>query len=433
MKLLLSVPLPCCLSLILVTGCLGVGKPGITLKQSRESGVYQRGESVQVIAYLSGSSSDSLLVTTLKNNQDESQRKISPSGDSVIVFDQVLNESVSLIFEVQNEDGAASLGLVVDPEGFEPGTERPADLDRYWEEEKRALRNLPVEVNLTPVTINRWGYTCSDVELNCTGPKPARGYFAKPKIAEAGTLPIVLFLHAAGVNGDWCLAQPERALQYARMGHGTLAFDLNAHGMRNGQPAAYYDSLDEGPLKHYYRQGIESKQDFYFRGMYLRILRTLDFLTRQPEWDGKRILVIGESQGGGQALAAAGLDSRVTAVVATVPAMCDWGGSLVGRGDGWPKPLNFEDDPREMLEVIPYFDVAHLLTNSQATLVTEIGFIDRTCPATSIYAAINQAAGKKIILEAPYRGHHLDQKIYQDIWENKVQEPKLAFIEEYLK
>ena len=53
-------------------------------------------------------------------------------------------------------------------------------------------------------------------------------------------------------------------------------------------------------------------------------MRTLDFLTSQPEWDGKRILVLGESQGGGQSLAAAGLDHRVSAVVATVPAMSDF-------------------------------------------------------------------------------------------------------------
>ena len=180
-------------------------------------------------------------------------------------------------------------------------------------------------------------------------------------------------------------------------------------------------------------QGVERKQDFYFRGMYLRLLRTLDFLTSQPEWDGKRILVIGESQGGGQALAAAGLDPRVTAAVATVPAMCDWGGPLVGRRGGWPNPLNSENDEAKMLETLPYFDAAHLLKNSKATLVTEIGFIDRTCPSTSVYAAINQAKGRKIVFGVPYRGHHLDQTAYKETWENTVYQPKMAFIADFLK
>jgi cephalosporin-C deacetylase-like acetyl esterase len=217
------------------------------------------------------------------------------------------------------------------------------------------------------------------------------------------------------------------------MGKGALAFDLNAHGMLNGQPQEYYEELEKGELKNYWEIGIESRDDYYFRGMYLRLIRTLDFLTSQPEWDGKRILVIGESQGGGQSLAAAGLDDRVSAVVATVPAMCDFGGELIGRTGGWPQPFKMKGDKDKMLKTIPYFDAAHLLKNSKATLVTEIGFIDTTCPSVSIYAAINQSKGEKIVFGVPYRGHHLNQKEYQKIWEETVYKPKMKFIEEFLK
>jgi cephalosporin-C deacetylase-like acetyl esterase len=82
---------------------------------------------------------------------------------------------------------------------------------------------------------------------------------------------------------------------------------------------------------------------------------------------------------------------------------------------------------------LPYFDVAHLLKKSKATLVTEIGFIDTTCPSASIYAALNQTRRKKIILGVPYRAHGLTQKKFNDIWAKTIQKPKLAFIEEFLK
>jgi len=201
----------------------------------------------------------------------------------------------------------------------------------------------------------------------------------------------------------------------------------------NGQTMEYYRKLERGELKNYCYHGVESRHDFYFRGMYLRLIRTLDFLVSQPEWDGKRILVIGESQGGGQALAAAGLDKRVTAAVATVPAMCDWGGTLVGRKGGWPDPFHSEYDKEKMLETLPYFDAVHLLKDCRATLVTEIGFIDTTCPSSSIYAAINQAKGKKVTYGVPYRGHHLDQREYAETWETTVYNPKMAFIADFLK
>lgn len=422
-------------TLFLVTGFTAIAYgQAIVLTQSNESGIYQKGENIQVSVLLKDAVADSLSVKILKNYRDEvSNQTIAYSGKQLVLFDETVSEPTSLIFEVQAQDASASLGLVVDPEHFEPGTRRPKDLTRYWENEKKALRALSMDVKTVPVTDIEQGYVCSDVEINCTGPQPARGYFAKPEGAKSSSLPIVLFVHAAGVKGSWCLAQPENALRYATMGKGALAFDLNAHGMLNGQPQEYYDNLEQGELKNYATQGVESKNDFYFRGMYLRLLRTLDFLTSQPEWDGERILVIGESQGGGQALAAAGLDPRVTAAVATVPAMCDWGGVFVGRTSGWPKPFNSPNDEEKMLETLPYFDAAHLLKNSKATLVTEIGFIDTTCPSTAVYAAINQAKGKKIVFGVPYRGHHLDQKEYQETWENTVLKPKLAFIADFLK
>ena len=71
--------------------------------------------------------------------------------------------------------------------------------------------------------------------------------------------------------------------------------------------------------------------------MFLRLVRALDFLTSRPEWDGKHLIVIGHSQGGGQALAAGGLDPRVTLIASGVPAICDHSGRAAGRINGWPK------------------------------------------------------------------------------------------------
>lgn len=248
---------------------------------------------------------------------------------------------------------------------------------------------MPLQVKEVPVPYADAGYLCFDMEINCTGPKPVRGYFARPSSAAPISLPIIIYFHAAGVSGDWCRSKPEIALRYAKMGNGSLAFDLNAHGMLNGQSDSYYLDLEDNELKNYAQTGLENRETVYFRGMYLRLIRTLDYLTSMPEWDGKRILVIGESQGGGQALAAAGLDKRVSAVIATVPAMCDWGGSLVGRKGCWPYPFETNNDRSGMLSALPYFDAAHLLKGSKATILAEIGLIDMTCPSSAIYAALN--------------------------------------------
>ncbi len=405
----------------------------IQLSQNRPGGIYKTGEQVIFTANLEGAETDSITVKVRKNYSNEIieiHRK--NTGGELIVFSEMFTQPSTVIVKVEAGETYAELGAIVEPGIFAPGTKRAEDFDRFWANETEELYALPMQVKKESAATEE-GYACWDVELNCTGPKPARGYFAKPENAREKSLPIVLYVHAAGVKGSWCLSRADEALKYAKMGNGALAFDLNAHGMLNGQPQEYYDKLEEGELKGYWAQGVESRDAYYFKGMYLRLMRTLDFLTSQPEWDGKRILVIGESQGGGQALAAAGLDHRVSAVVATVPAMSDMIIHFENAIGGWPNPASFDADQQAVLETVPYFDTAHLLKGSKATIVAEIGLIDITCPSYAIYAAINQAEGPKIVYAVPYRGHHLDQHQFQSEWEKNVYQPKMRFIKDYLK
>lgn len=138
----------------------------------------------------------------------------------------------------------------------------------------------------------------------------------------------------------------------------------------------------------------------------------LDVLCSQPEWNGKRNIV----NIGGQALAVLGLDSKVSVAVATVSALYDLLGQIIGRQGGWPNSLNNDTPVRNLKsKTVPYLDTAHLLKNSKASLVVKIGFIDKTCPSASIYAAINQAIGEKIIYGIRNRDRILKHKSYGGI------------------
>lgn len=405
----------------------------IKLELNHESGIYKSGEKIVVSAILKNHAADTLHVKVMKNNDFKLQSgSLIPQSDTCIIYSGVFTEPCSLRIEAKQKGVQKLIGLIVDPLKIKPGTARPKDLKKYWDHEKTALKALPMDVKSEKVDSKQPGIVCFNTEINCIGPKPARGYYSKPENAEAKSLPIVLLVHAAGVKGSWCRSEISNATDYAKKG--AICFDLNAHGMLNGQPDEYYNNLENGELKEYFFKGLESKNDLYFRGMYLRLIRSLDFLTQQPEWDGKRIIVIGESQGGGQALAAAGLDQRVSAVVATVPAMCDWGGTLITRKGGWPQPFEQAGNKENMKKVLPYFDAAHLLSMSKATIVVEIGLVDNTCPSTSIYAAVNQAKGKKVIYPVTYREHTwptTEQRA--EHWDKMVFGQKNKFIEDYIK
>lgn len=428
-KLLAPVLLIC-----LICSTFAIHAQTFRLTQSHENGIYKSNRPIQVRISTDLISNDTLWVKVLKNNnQVISEKSIFPANNNTVVYEGKFKEPCSVMVEARIKAEKQTIGMIVDPQKIKPGTSYPSDFETYWDTEKQKTKALRMEVKTKNMEVKEAGFACQDVEINCTGPKPARGYFAKPVNAKVRSLPIVLLVHAAGVKGSWCRSETRDALRYAQMGKGALCFDLNAHGMLNGQPEEYYNSLETGELKEYWAQGLEERENFYFRGMYLRLIRTIEFLTRQPEWDGQRILVIGESQGGGQALAAAGLDPRVSAVVATVPAMCDWGGTLVNRKGGWPQPFEHPGDREKMLKVLPYFDAAHLLKNSEATIVVEIGLVDQTCPSTSVYAAINQAKGKKIIYPVTYREHSWPTAEQRKLWDPMVFNPKNDFVENYLK
>lgn len=289
------------------------------------------------------------------------------------------------------------------PEEIPPSRFVPPDFDAFWEEQRDRLAEVPLEAELRPMT--KGGNEKADVfdlRAKCLGGAPVSGYLARPKRAGARSLPAVIWTHGAGVRG----ASLEQALLGAR--EGFLSLDLNAHGIANGQPEAFYKELELGPLQGYPAQGRENRDGSYFRGMYLRLIRAVDFMVAQPEWDGKTLAVVGHSQGGGQALAAGGLDPRVTFIAAGVPAMCDHTGMIRRRISGWPKLVPLLPDGKAepiVAEVSRYFDAVNLATRCQAEALLSVGWIDSTCPPTSVYAAYNQLRGSKQMLDRPAMGH----------------------------
>ena len=289
-------------------------------------------------------------------------------------------------------------GAAIDPEKIGLSRPVPKDFDAFWKKQKAALAKVPMKAELTEVKGQR--VPAFDVQITCLG-APVSGYFAKPKGAKPKSLPIILWVHGAGVRSS--------SLGNAVTGasKGMLSMDINAHGLPNGKPGQFYKDQNAGPLRNYRAIGREDREKVYFKGMFLRLVRAIDFLTAQPEWDGKTVAVVGHSQGGYQALVAGGLDQRVTFIGTGVPAGCDHTGNAAGRIAGWPKIVPLVDgkpDPK-ILKVSQYIDAVSFATRCKAEAIMSVGFIDVTCPPTSCYAAYNALKGPKQVINEPAMGH----------------------------
>lgn len=292
-------------------------------------------------------------------------------------------------------------GAAFDPTEIKRSLPVPTDFDAFWDGMKKKLAAVPVEPKLTPVKSPAKDVEAFDVSAPALG-LPISAYLAKPAKAAPKSLPIILTVHGAGVSSS----NLGSAAGWASRGF--LAMDMNAHGLPNGKPAQFYADLYTGPMKDYRYEHRADREQAYFTGMMLRLVRALDILTAQPEWDGKFVVVSGTSQGGFQAIAAAGLDPRVTFFAAGVPAGCDHSGMLANRIAGWPKLVPLADgkpDPA-VLEAARYVDCMNFATRTHAAgAYFTVGFIDVVCPPTSVYAAYNQLNIPKEIYNDIPSGH----------------------------
>lgn len=304
---------------------------------------------------------------------------------------------------------SATGGAGFEPLRIKPSLPVPADFDAFWAAQKKKLAEIPIRSTLTPVKSPQTGLECFDLQVDSVG-APVSGYLARPTNAAPKSLPIILTVHGAGVRSS----SLGGAAGWAKQGF--LALDINAHGLPNGKPEAFYTDLANGPLKDYRSQGRDSRETVYFLGMFLRLVRAMDFLTAQPEWDGRTLIVHGSSQGGAQAIVAAGLDPRVTFFAAGVPAMCDHTGSAVGRVSGWPKivPTGPDGQPdAKVVEAVRYYDAMNFAARAKAPGILTVGFIDTTCPPTSVYAAYNVLTAPKEVFNDPPSTHTVSAKAGQ--------------------
>lgn len=295
-----------------------------------------------------------------------------------------------------------SAAVAVDPLEIKPSLPVPDDFDAFWDEQKKLLAAIPLNVRLTPVESPLPEVECFDLQADgFNGPLSA--YLARPKGAKPGSLSAIVIPHGAGVRSSGLSS----AAKWAQTGF--LALDFNANGLPNGKPDKFYADLGQGELRQYYLKGRESRETAFFRTLFLRVVRALDAVTSQAEWNGRTLVVHGVSQGGGQAIAAAGLDPRVTFFCAFVPAICDHTGSSTGRINGWPKLVPI--DPKtgkpdeKTLQASRYFDCVNLAARAKAPALFTVGFVDATCPPSSVYAAYNAVPNEKQILHLPKTGH----------------------------
>lgn len=292
------------------------------------------------------------------------------------------------------------------PEAIQPTQKDPADFDAFWAAGKAALAKLPIDAKLT--LLPDYGNAAADCyHLNLQnvgmGNAPSRfyGILCEPKTP--GKYPALLSVPGAGVR-------PYRGLA-TLAARGIITLQVGIHGIPVNMEQSVYDSLGAGALLNYNTFGLDHRDRYYYRRVYLGCLRANDFLTSHPKWDGSRLAVTGGSQGGALSIVTAALDPRVKGLAAYYPALSDVTGYLQNRAGGWPHMFRategtlFHRSP-DKIETSAYYDVVNFARRLKVPGFYSWGFNDETCPPTSMYAAYNTISAPKKLLLALETGHN---------------------------
>lgn len=307
--------------------------------------------------------------------------------------------TVRLLNDKGRETQKRMLGVLAEPEAIEPGAPDPDDFDAFWAAQIAAMNATPMEPLVQPVANAAAGMRILDVRLSCGAPlapftnAPANYaylYMGMPVGARPRSLPAIVQFQGASCIG---LGAHPREMWYA---DGAIHVRMAPHAARNNwtpeEEAAF-----RAPLKGwgYASMNAERRGDYYMRGMILRVVRTLQFVKQQPEWDGKVLFLHGESQGGFQALVGAALDPQASFCLAMVPAMSDHLGFRRGRRNGWPNVIKAgEGRPIDAFDaaaarVLPYYDNVNFARRIRCETWIATGLLDAVCPPSSVCAVYN--------------------------------------------
>jgi cephalosporin-C deacetylase len=281
--------------------------------------------------------------------------------------------------------------------GYQADIPAPADFDAFWQETLTQARAAGESLSVTPVHDSLLpAFDVYDVRFPGWRGEPVAAWLILPYDAEEPLPTVVTFIGYSGGRGA-----PTDHLLFPAAGYAQLVVDSRGQG---------HDTPDHGEgngtqwVEGFMTRGIEDPRHHYYRRLMTDCVRAVDAARALPHVDQERIVVHGGSQGGGLALAVAGLTGDLVAGALTdVPFLCHFRRGAEISSDGPYIELtqylrwHTREEPERAFATLDYFDGVHFASRASAPALFSVGLMDPICPPSTVYAAYNRYAGEKDI------------------------------------
>lgn len=304
-------------------------------------------------------------------------------------------------------------------ETYKPALTALPDFDEFWEQSYLFAHNTPLTPVFTKVDEPLDLVEVYDVSFPGYAGQPIKGWLILPKGLEGPVACVVEFVGYGGGRG-----RPIEWLTWANAGFAHFVMDTRGQGSvwREGDTPDVLETGSSAQVPGYMTRGILSPETYYYRRLYIDGIRAVETVKEHPMVDIDRIAVTGASQGGGVALAVAGLMPEIPVVMPDVPFLCDFQrATQLVDSHPYQEIVQYCRVHREKVEqvfnTLSYFDGMNFAPRTKATALFSTALMDETCPPSTVFAAYNHYEGAKQIRVYPFNQHdgggvhHLYEKI----------------------
>lgn len=282
----------------------------------------------------------------------------------------------------------------------------PADFDAFWKATLEEARTRTARLSLEPVETGLETVEVHDAVFPGFGGHPVRAWLRLPR-ERSGPLPAVVQFHGYGSGRG----APVDDLLWASAGYLHLLVDTRGQGGAWAGGGATPDPVGSGPSHPgFLTRGIEDEYTYVYRRVFTDAVRAVDAVRNCPLADPDRIGVVGASQGGGIALAVAGLVPEVRALHVQSPFLCDIRQATRLTGEPpYAELIGYLAARRDLVEqtfaTLGYFDGLAFARRATAPAWFSAGLRDEVCPPSTALAAYHAYAGPRQMRLWEFNGH----------------------------
>lgn len=289
---------------------------------------------------------------------------------------------------------------------YRPRVAEPADFDDFWRRTVDDARAVSTPVRLRRVDSPLRTVEVFDVTFSGFGGEPIAAWLTRPA-DHHGALPVIVEYN--GYNGGRGL--PHEHLAWASSGYAHLFMDTRGQGSGWGTGGATPDPHGAGPASSgFMTRGILDPAEYYYRRVFTDGVLAVDAVRTIDGIDPARVTVAGGSQGGGIAIAVAGLADGLVAALPDVPFLCHVERAVgMTERDPYQEIVRYLSVHRDRVEdvftTLSYFDGVNFAARATAPALFSVALLDQTCPPSTVYAARNSWNGPAEIVEYPFNDH----------------------------